>query len=170
MIISSFLAKACSYSHASNGADLINNHISVPTKNTNLQKKEHTRKKPTKLSLTSETPHQNTNTPYFCIFKVSAETACFFSRVVGECRTFTMKPSCLSILKKKKKRQKGKQSVSAMSIPSSSHSSSNQDCSRALRAVSANGWKGTGLLSPEAGCGSACAAQLGEPCRSSAHV
>lgn len=72
--------------------------------------------------------------------------------------------------KKKKKRQKGKQSVSAMSIPSSSHSSSNQDCSRALRAVSANGWKGTGLLSPEAGCGSACAAQLGEPCRSSAHV
>lgn len=71
---------------------------------------------------------------------------------------------------KKKKRQKGKQSVSAMSIPSSSHSSSNQDCSRALRAVSANGWKGTGLLSPEAGCGSACAAQLGEPCRSSAHV
>lgn len=72
--------------------------------------------------------------------------------------------------KKKKKRQKGKQSVSAMSIPSSSHSSSNQDCSRALRAVSANGWKGTGLLSPEAGCGSVCAAQLGEPCRSSAHV
>lgn len=62
--------------------------------------------------------------------------------------------------KKKKKRQKGKQSVSAMSIPSSSHSSSNQDCSRALRAVSANGWKGTGLLSPEAGCGSVCAAQL----------
>ena len=98
MIISSFLAKACSYSHASNGADLINNHISVPTKNTNLQKKEHTRKKPTKLSLTSETPHQNTNTPYFCIFKVSAETAYFFSRVVGECRTFTMQPSCLSIL------------------------------------------------------------------------
>lgn len=72
--------------------------------------------------------------------------------------------------KKKKNRQKGKQSVSAMSIPSSSHSSSNQDCSRALRAVSANGWKGTGLLSPEAGCGSVCAAQLGEPCRSSAHV
>lgn len=30
--------------------------------------------------------------------------------------------------------------------------------------------KGTGLLSPEAGCGSVCAAQLGEPCRSSAHV
>lgn len=41
MIIVTFLVKTCGYSHVNNGADLINNHINIPIKSTDLKQKEH---------------------------------------------------------------------------------------------------------------------------------
>lgn len=48
MIISNFLVKACGYSQA-NTADLINNHISNPTRRKKLEQKEYISQRHTKV-------------------------------------------------------------------------------------------------------------------------
>lgn len=82
MIIVSFFVETCGYSQVNNGADLINNHINIPIKSTDLEQKEHKETceglKGVVISLPSETTHKKQTSPICTSLELLQECSLLF--------------------------------------------------------------------------------------------